>query len=270
MALLAALATLPQSVALGEGEKYYYNPQGGAYYHERKDCPTIHEKYWSNMQEITSAERAEGSFQSLKRCPKCFSDGEQMAPLVTPENPYSMHFRSEYDTADDVMINTAGTYRAGESLKAGIYTAQADGQCQGDVSIETPDKKALYRYPLQGEASYTFYLGEGMYVGLPEHCRLLKLAFDPQFQNDQEKVSIRQSRYMTMVGIPGRNYVVTNLQGENGYFVVSSMEAEQGKEQPVRVDVSNGTTVQLNLRDQYDVFVEFVNCVVWPSEESEG
>ena len=269
-ALFMAIQMLVPCSASSKAAAYYINPDGGSYYHARKNCVTINEKYWDGMLEITSKQLAEDPYSSLKRCPVCFPD-KSNSPVVTPENRYVAHLRSAYDTAQDgVMISTAGTYRAGEELKAGIYTVEADVQCSGTLSIETAGKRPLYSYPLQGKTSYTFYLGENMYVSLPEYCNLHKMARNLKFQDPNEKVSIRQHRYMTMEEIPGCNYFVTNLQGGKGYFIVSSIQAETGEEEPVRVDVANGDIVQLDLMEQYDVFVEFVNCVVWPSEAGEG
>jgi hypothetical protein len=269
-ALFIAILMLVPYSSLGEATAYYFNPDGGKYYHVRRDCEMVNEKYRGIMLEIKPEQLAEESYNHLKPCPVCFPD-KTLSPVVTYENPYVMYYRSPYNTAeDDVMISTAGTYRAGEKLKAGIYTAEADIQCSGTLIIETADKQPLYSYPLQGETSYTFYLGENMYISLPEHCILHKMVQDPQFQDPNEKVSIRQHRYMTMAEIPGNNYFVTNLKGEKGYFVVSSIQAETGEEEPARVDISSGAIVQLKLGQHYDVFVEFVNCVVWPCEAGEG
>ncbi len=268
MALMLAIQMLVPCLALGEAATYYVNPNGGKYYHARKSCETIDEKYWGSMLEITLEQLSKEPYSSLKPCPMCIV---QHAPMVTPVNRYVMYYTSPYDTAQDgLMIITAGTYRVGEELKSGIYTAEADIQCSGTLIIKTADKQPLYSYQLQGETSYTFYLGENMYVSLPEHCDLHKVVEDQQFQDPNEKVSIRQRRYLTMAEIPGNNYFVTNLQGENGYFVVSTIQAETGEEEPVRVDVLNNDIVQLNLRQQDNVFVEFVNCIVWPSEAGEG
>jgi hypothetical protein len=268
-ALLVAVLMLALCSALGEATVYYFNPGGGKSYHIRRDCAMVNEKYRGLMLEITPEQLTEESYKHLTPCPACFP--EKLTPVVTPENRYAAHLTSAYDTAEDgVMISTAGTYRAGDELKAGIYTAEADVQCIGALSIETAGKQPLYSYPLQGETSYTFYLGENMYVSLPEHCGLHKLVENLGFQDPYEKVSIRQHRYMTMEEIPGRNYFVTNLQGEKGYFVVSSIQAETGEDKPARIDISSGDIVQLELMDRWDVFVEFVNCIVWPCEAGKG
>lgn len=239
---LMAILMLALCAALGEATVYYFNPNGGKNYHIRRDCPMVNEKYRSLMLEITPEQLSEESYNHLQPCPVCFP--EKLTPAVTPENRYVIYYTSPYNTAEDgVMISTAGTYRAGEELKVGIYTVETDDQCSGMLVIDTAGKQPLYSYPLQGETSYTFYLGENMYVSLPEHCNLHKLVEDLKFQGPNEKVSIRRRRYLTMAEIPGNNYFVTNLQGEKGYFVVFSIRAETGEEKPVRVDVINGDIV---------------------------
>ena len=267
-ALLLAISMLVPSLAAGDSSTYFVNPQGGKFYHVRKNCEAVGEQYRAGMLSITPGQMAQGSYSNLLPCPICFPDN---TPMVTPENPYVMSYVGPYNTAQDgVMISTAGTYRAGEELWPGIYTAEADLQCSGTLIIRTAENQPLYSYPLQAGAVYTFYLGENMYVSLPEHCNLHKLVENPQFQDDYEKVSIRQRRYLTMAEIPGKKYYVTNLPGEKGYFVVSSILSETGNEEPVRVDVTDGDLFQLVLQQQDNVFVEFVNCVVWPCEPGQG
>ncbi len=201
----------------------------------------------------------------------CTASAESAGPAVTPENPYVMRCHSLYDTADsDFSLNTAGTYRAGEALKAAIYTVETDSQYSGEMRIETSARLPLYQYSLQLETRYTFYLGEGMYVVLPDHCKMHKVTREPNFQNQREKATVRKRRYMTWLEIPQSNYYVTNIPGEEGYFVVSFIQAELGEEDPIRVDVSNGDVATLEVQESFDTFVEFVKCIVWYTEVGVG
>ena len=85
-----------------------------------------------------------------------------------------------------------------------------------------------------------------------------------------QKTKIPHGRYVTMLEIPGFKYCVQGIPGETSYYVISTIRGEIGVEPLEVVAIPTGRIVDLNLQGSYDVFVEFVNCVVWPSEQGEG
>lgn len=260
------LSMVGQSVH-GEGQLFYYNPNGGRYLHCEKECKTIRSMYHSEMIELTEEELADEQYAQLQKCNICFKDG--LANGI-PSGTTKFYYRSVYDTGDDNAQYTAGNYHAGISIMPGIYTAKSDSLCDGALMIFSKDTKQLASYEFKGESSVTFYLGNEMSVAVPENCILHKVVYSPGFQKAHQRTTVRYGRYITMLEIPGAKYCVESIPGESGYYVLSTIQGEIGNEPMTVVEVPEGETVELNLQGAYDVFVEFVNCIVWPSEQGEG
>ncbi|MEG0125426.1 MAG: hypothetical protein RR816_05025 [Clostridia bacterium] len=254
-------------VSLANTQTCFVNPNGGLYYHARRDCERIAEKYWPDMIEIYVSKLSEDQYATLTQCTGCYGT---VQPSLANDDPYHAYYQSPYDTADDVFINAEGNARVGGSLKPGIYTAWSDTNCSGSLLITDALGQAIHTYTMQGAASYTFYLGEGMAVSLPAYCSLRKLQRNVGFQQANQKNTIVQSRYITMLEIPGREYFVTNIDGEKGFCRISSIESEISGEPVKQFSVSEGEVISINLQGNYDTFVEFVHCIVWFEDAGNG
>ncbi len=264
MLIFSSLLTL--HLACAESPSCYINPDGGSCYHAQPNCPTIAEKYWPGMAELAISQLTADAYSHLTPCNICY----QSASLPSwGEGRYRFHYQSPYDTADDVQL-PAGTYRAGEGLLPGLYTALPDADCDGALTIGRTDGATLYSYSLKDAGPYTFYLGEDMFLSIPEHCTVRKLQFNMLFQTAQQKTEIERARFITMLEVPGREYRVTNIPGTQASCTISSIVAEMGLEQPQYHAIADGETLSINLQDRYDTFVEFVNCIVWFEDEGNG
>ena len=254
-------------ISLAETQTCFVNPNGGMYYHARRDCERIAEKYWPDMVEIPMFQLGEEQYAALTQCTKCYGISQLSAEN---EDRYHAYYKSPYDTANDTFIQIEGRYSVGDSLKPGIYTAWSADNCDGDLLIFDSTGQIIHTYPIQGEASYTFYLGEGMEVSIPANCSLRNLQRNVGFQQVNHKTTIAQSRYITMLEIPGRVYCLTNIKGKEGFCKISSIESEIGGKPAKQISVSDDEIVTISLQGYYDTFVEFVNCVVWFEEDGNG
>ena len=196
-----------------------------------------------------------------------------LCPAAAEEegSPYSVQNKSVYDTASsDTIIDVPGTYSVGETLNAGIYTIFSDEACNGRVQVACAEDEALREYDLVGETSYTLYLAEGNTITLPDHCRMQRVSYQPEFQTPFEKVTISHRRLITLFELPMFVYAVTSIPGKNGYVAVSSIASAQGETEPSYTCLNDGEVIHLDLQNHFDTLVEFVNCVVWWDENSEG
>lgn len=268
--ILAAMVLLFFSipfVSLAKTQTCFVNPNGGLYYHSRRNCERIAEKYWPDMIEISMSQLSEDQYVTLTQCTGCYG---AVRPSLANDDPYHTYYKSPYDTAEDIFINAEGTYRVGDTLMPGIYTAWADVNCNGVLLITDALGQVIHTYTIQGAASYTFYLDEGMEVSLPVNISLRKLQRNVGFQQANQRYTIIQSRYITMLEIPGREYYVTNINGKKGFCEISSIESEISCEPAKQFSISDGEVISINLQGNYDAFVEFVNCIVWFEDAGNG
>lgn len=256
-----------QPAARMQDTAYYWNPQGGRYYHSRANCEAVAERYWGVMEELTPAALQKGPYSGLIPCPICHGRGS-FSPTLTGR--LSFPYKSPYDTAEEgVIISTPGDYQAGVAIRPGIYTVSSGGSSTGAIVITKPDGDILRTYHLGENHIYTIYLGNGMRISLPDLCTMEKVRYHPAFQSDETPVEIERRRYLTRYELAMRVFYVKSLPGKNGFYTVSSIRAEMGEEEPKRVDIAQDTTVKLDLGSQYDTLVEFVHCMIWP-EAGEG
>lgn len=264
--MLLAIISALTPFARAEGTVYYVNPDGGRYYHAQRECVTVRAEYQAGMVAVSEAQLAQPPYDQLKPCNICLREKTQ---VDIPGGTTSFRYQSPYDTAEDDALYTAGLYPAG-SVAPGVYTAHALDGCSGELRILGGDGQTLTAYALAGDTSLSFYLGDGMGVEIPANCVLRKIAYTVRFQTAREPVEILHARYMALVEMPGREYRVQSVEGTSGYFVLSTIQGELGAEPAQKVEIPAGQTVELNLMGAYDVFVEFVNCVVWVAEEGVG
>lgn len=264
--LVVAMVFMKDNSAYAESPIYYVNPDGGKSFHCVRECKTIRSKYHAGMIEITEDQLVEEPYMQLEQCNICFKNKVERIPNAATK----FYYHSVYDTGELNTQYTEGSYYSGISITPGIYTASSDYQCAGTITILNQEMQQLAAHKLTGECSVTFYLGDGMSVVIPENCILQKVAYNPGFQKAFQRTTIRYGRYLTMLEIPGAKYCVESIAGEAGYYILSTIQSEIGNEPVTVVEILPGETVELNLQGAYDVFVEFVNCIVWPSEQGEG
>lgn len=70
--LLLIAALLCAAAAFAAEETVLFNPQGGMYYHTRRDCPSMRKDYWAVMEKITVSQLQQEPYHALKRCPVCY------------------------------------------------------------------------------------------------------------------------------------------------------------------------------------------------------
>lgn len=259
LAAATALTLCPWGCA--EGQVYYVNPEGGSYYHTQRECVTVREEYRAGMVEVRE-EQLSQAYVHLKPCNICLQEKTQ---VDIPRGTMSFHYQSPYDTAENGALYAAGLYPAG-SIPPGIYTADALDGCSGELHILGGDGQPQTVYALTGETSLSFYLGDGMGVEISEGCTVRKLAYAARLQTVDEQLTIPHARYMAMTEIPGRQYAVKAIEGTEGDCVVTDITGEVLQ----RLKLSGEEIAELDLENLYDVFVEFVNCVVWATEAGEG
>ena len=81
-AVIAALMIVCSGVAIcqseaAESQTYWVNPTGGQYYHWIHHCPSIHQRYYDGMIEISEEQLAQGPYNLLKPCNICRGMAEQ-------------------------------------------------------------------------------------------------------------------------------------------------------------------------------------------------
>lgn len=52
-------------------ETFFYNPQGGRYYHSVAQCRSISPEYWDGMKSFDRAMLGEDAYSALLPCPFC-------------------------------------------------------------------------------------------------------------------------------------------------------------------------------------------------------
>ena len=281
LTILLCLA-LMTGAALAEDTVCYVNPDGGQFYHADPQCPSMSERYWDSLIALTPAQLAEPPYGALSACPFCVAE---------PVQPGAMAWISSFDTALDVRIDAPGTYladsaRADAPLTAGLYTVTTDSQCDGLLTTALGDGTAVHAFTLHGEASYSFYLADGMLVTLPEHAVLTPIAKTDSFPERPERETIRQARRMPFYEMQRYVYAASAIDGQEACIVISSLDAEMGLEAPTVIPIPAGETVIFDtdmngvndpMPQKYFAdpaneayFIEFINCVVWPVDMGNG
>ena len=265
-ALCLILLALP---CLAEEAVYYVNPDGGRYFHADRQCPSMSEAYWPNLLSLTAQEMTQAPYADLAPCPVC---GALPSGGQAPLEPWL----DSLDTAQDVRIETPGAYQ----LAAGLYTVVTDAQCDGLLSTSLSDGTTVHAFAIRGEASYSFYLGDGMSVTLPEHAVLTPIVKRADVSGPPEQETIRQGRRMLLFEMQPLVYAASPIDGEEGCVIFTPLSAEEGVGSPTVISLPAGAVVTFDtcidgIDDPMPLkyfadpahrtyFVEFVNCVVRP------
>ena len=274
LCLILLCLTLPVSLTgLAQTEEtiYYAAPHDTASYHVDPACPLIPSQDRESLLTLTPEALSEAPYQTLLPCTLCFGQLEGNAlEEMARTNPFVYRSRSAYDTAkNSTLIAQAGAYLAG--TRYGPWHLHHRGGCalrrrsarahlrrRGAVCLCAGGRNPLFALPRRGDDR----------VELPANCRMRRVRYNPVFEDQRQKLTISHRRFFTWMELPTYDYLITNIPGEEAYFIVSTIGAETGKEAPVRTEVREDDTVSLELWRQDDRFVEFVNCIVWPAEES--
>lgn len=277
--ILIAVFCLALWPLLADAEEiiYYVNPNGGQFYHVQSQCPSMSESYWDHLLSMTLDDLSQSSYSP---CPFC------AAPPTEGERAHISPWISRFDTASDIRMDTPGTYRTNDDLSTGLYTVVTDAQCDGLLITAMGDSTIVHEFPIRGEASYSFYLKDGMSVTLPEHAVLTPIVKRSEFPTEPETETIRQGRRMLLYEMQPFVYAAKAIDGEEGRITLCSLDAEGGTSDPIVLPLPAGATITFDtemdgINDpmpiryfddpyNYAYFIEFINCIVWPVDMNNG
>lgn len=243
--------------------EYYYNPNGGKYYHTLIRCESISEKYHSTMKVITQKNEV---MARLQPCPICCIE-QHDATISTQWEPDSekQNWISQYmGTGEgDIVVSTPGKYIVGTDFEAGIYTISVEENAQTYFILENKQKKEYY---VSGEAEYTFFLADQTKIEIGASCSIEDIHTKLLFQKQNASYPIKNARYLTCVQMPayqGNGYSVTALDEKGGKVVFSTIDIERGIEEDHIVDIPYGHEYHFIVEFGIYKFVEFINCHVY-------
>lgn len=252
---------------------YYVNPDGGRFYHSDDQCPSMSSKYWGNLVTVTEDMLLREPYEGLAPCNFCVG-------LPAEDEDFSDPWISRFDTAKDVYLTDPGVYVAGIDIAPGLYTVRTTDQTQHNVVTALIDGTVVNTFGLHEEASYSFYLWDGMSVTLPEHAVLTPIVKRSESQAVPEQETIRLARRMLYYEVPTGVYAAEAIDGQEGFIIFSPIMADAAQDEPTVFSLAGGETIVFDtcldgtndpMPIQYFAspsgkayFVEFINCVVRP------
>lgn len=274
------LALLFSAHGAAEDTVYYVNPDGGQFYHSEKQCPSISEAYWPRMATVTPDDLIGAPYSELSPCPFC------VTPPAVGERPQISPWITRFDTASGIRIDQPGVYRTGGDLTPGLYTVTTDDQCDGLLITALNGGETVHEFSIRGEASYSFYLWDGMSVTLPGHAVLTPIVKRDAASYPPQTETILQGRRMLFYEMHPYVYEARAIEGEEGAIIFSRIteEGEQGHPTVIPLPAGAAVTFDTYLDGFNDpmplryfaapgnlaYFVEFVNCVVTPVDPGNG
>ena len=163
-----------------------------------------------------------------------------------------------------VTIEGEGVYSSGEDFPAGFYTVSVNTDEWVNITVSRDGVDSFARtYTIDGPAEYSFYIPSDTSITLDKDCILGNLDLEIGFQTHKE-YELKNMRYLVVVQMPATEYTITNIPGQDGYIVLSSIKAEEGEEEPLIIDIKNGDVIQKMFSFDDFVFIEFINCIVVP------
>ena len=273
--LMAALClALMIGPALAEETVYYVNPDGGQFYHEAPQCPSMSSKYWDTLVTLTAAELAQAPYADLSACPHC------VKPPIKIDESATDPWIAQFDTAENIYLPGPGVYVANVDIAQGLYTVRMTAGITDSVVTAFDYGEIAHTFvPAEG-ASYSFYLHDGMILTLPEHAILTPIAKVDKTQPAPAEETILHGRRMLYFEMPDGVYTARAIDGEEGCVILSSIRVDEGLADPIVIPLAPGETVTFDTvmdgvndpmprkyfadPNNKAFFVEFVNCVVSP------
>lgn len=273
MALLAATALAD--------EVYYVNPNGGQFYHDDQQCPSMSSKYWDQLVTVAAAELSQGAYSDLNPCPFCVRVSAQQEPDPSFSDPWI----SRLDTAENIYLADPGVYTANVDIAQGLYTVRTTSRASGNITTSFSDGSVVNTFVPEEGASYSFYLHDGMSVTLPEHAILTPIVKRDPDQRSLVQETIRHARRMLYYEVPDGVYTAQAIDGQEGSIIFSPVMADAGLDDPTVFALAAGETIVFDTcldgmndpmpkryfatPDHKAYFVEFVNCVIQPVEPND-
>lgn len=255
------------AVALAEETSCFINPNGGHYYHRERSCERVNAAYQDELIEIEISLLAEEPYCHLLQCTGCFGLVES---AMHQDVTLPLYYKSPFDTGNDTLYLSEGTYASNKEVPPGVYTAHSNSRTRGSLFIYNSDFQLLREIYLEDESTYSFYLPADAFLTIPANCIVKKVVHNPLFQIEGKQYAIRHARYFSMLEIPGRRYFVSNIPGQCGKIIQSTISSEIGETCPTYTEVEDGKVLEIDLEGAYDIFIEINNCIVWFSTGAEG
>lgn len=265
------LLSFSSSVSADQIRVMYFNPDGGKYYHEERECKTISPKYYALMEEISESELSH--FSRLKPCPKCCTNTinqnaiDNVALTEGSEYMKALILGIIENSDTGLWISKPGRYVAGNDFNEGLYTISIPTNTKSGYSVTYGQN--IIQYTVQGPADYTFFFPSGTLIELSDSCILRGLDREWTFQKQDTSYDIINACYLTCIQMPAYQYSVTNLPGTKGFVRLSTINPEKELVDLATIEIQNGERYTFRIPlSTYD-FVEFVNCRVY-IEKGEG
>lgn len=99
--MLLAIISALTLCAHADGTVYYVNPDGGKYYHAKRECVTVREEYRAGMIEVTEEQLGQPPHDQLTVCNLCF--GEK-APNLLPDGTMRFNILPSGVGAADIAV----------------------------------------------------------------------------------------------------------------------------------------------------------------------
>lgn len=162
---------------------------------------------------------------------------------------------SAFDTGTrNLRLNSAGTYREGTDLAAGLYIVQNNGDASATISLlNSADGSPLHVWLVEPGVMITLYVRAGCSVGIPEGCLLRSMTRDMLLQ-EGTSASIDHGRYASIMQLPGRTYTVTG-QDDTSFVTVTNLQ--ENETHTCKLGKGESFTLDLQIRDSAEYLVEF-------------
>ena len=244
---------------------YCVDQEGGQFYHRDRDCSALEGQCWW----VSEGRLSQEPYAGLTACPVCGN---------LPAEAFSDPWISRFDTASNVELTGPGVYQAGVDIKPGLYTVRTTEQTQHNVVTALIDGTVVNTFGLHEEASYSFFLWDGMTVSLPDHAVLTPIVKRSPGQQPSAQETIRLARRMLYYEVPEGVYTARAIDGQEGFLIFSPLFADAGQDQSTVFSLVGDTTITFDtcldgVNDPMPLryfaspshrayFVEFINCDV--------
>lgn len=163
-------------------------------------------------------------------------------------------------------IRSPGIYSTSQDFVPGLYTFFVEEGESSSFSIAKNDGSFSREYAPEGPAEYSFYIPADTTVTLNEGCILTTLNAEWEFQL-QQNYKIKNMRFLINFQVPACEYTISGISGAESYYTLTSVKYDAGENAPpINIPLNEGESITVRFSfDEYR-FIEFVNCIVTPSE----